>query len=160
MGLTAYNGSDIPVMGKCVARINKGKMRDIPVLFVVADTKSPPILGLKTSVNLNLIHRIMDVRKEEQDETSTRKEYASSIEFLKEYEECFGELGCLPNKHHICIDPNIKPVINPSRRVPITLQNKLKAELDQGWGHALGHRHHDTKCKLCEIAIGTTTTRS
>ena len=55
--LTAYNGSSIPVKGKCIATIDY-KHKKLPVMFIVADTNSMPILGLKTSSNMNLIKRV------------------------------------------------------------------------------------------------------
>ena len=44
--LTAYNGSDIPVIGKCIVRLKNEHIPEVPVLFVIADTVSPPIIGL------------------------------------------------------------------------------------------------------------------
>ena len=40
-------------------------------------------------------------------------------------------MGTLPKVHHIHVDPDIKPVVHPPRRVPIALHAKLKAELDR-----------------------------
>ncbi|CAB4013856.1 Hypothetical predicted protein [Paramuricea clavata] len=51
--------------------------------------------------------------------------------FISEFECCFGELGTLPKVHKIVIDPSVPPVIHPPRRVPITIQPKLKEELDR-----------------------------
>ena len=58
--LKAYNGSSIPVLGRCVTLV-KHKNRTVPVLFIVADTTSPPILGLTTSENLNLIKKVLKI---------------------------------------------------------------------------------------------------
>ena len=76
--LSAYNGTEIPVSGKCLAKI-KHKNTVTHVLFIVTDTKSSPILGLKTSSNLNLIKRAMKVDSHAQD-------------YFKSYGDCFGEL--------------------------------------------------------------------
>ena len=46
--LTAYNGTPIPVSGKCIGRL-KLKDRTVNVLFIVVDSDSVPILGLNTS---------------------------------------------------------------------------------------------------------------
>ena len=43
----------------------------------------------------------------------------------------FSEIGCLPGLHHIEIDKNVKPVIDIPRRVPATLPQRIKAELDR-----------------------------
>ena len=55
--LSAYNGTPVKVVGKCILYVrHKGK--SYPVLFHVAETNSTPILGLKTSLRLNLIKRV------------------------------------------------------------------------------------------------------
>ena len=45
--LFAYDGSEIPVVGKCIARLKPKGNTDYPVQFVIVSTKSCPILGLK-----------------------------------------------------------------------------------------------------------------
>ena len=118
--LTAYNGTDIPVKGSCLLKIQR-KRSCIPVLFIVADIDSPPIVGLKTSSHLNLIKRVMNITKEK----------IVLPEFLKEYNDCFGEIGCLRETHHIVIDPEVPPVIHPPRRLPATIQEKLYTEIQR-----------------------------
>ena len=61
--LTAYNGTDIPVLGQCVAHVKYKNKHTFPVLFIVADTKSAPISGLPTSEKLNLIKRVLTVEE-------------------------------------------------------------------------------------------------
>jgi len=73
--------------------------------FIVTKTPSMPILGVKSSKTLNLVKRIHGVTQE-------------LPEFLNEYNSCFG-------------DPNIQPVIHAPRRIPMTIQVKLKVELDK-----------------------------
>ena len=46
--LTAYNGTDIPVRGSCIARIDY-KRSSIPVLFNVADIDLSPVIGFKNT---------------------------------------------------------------------------------------------------------------
>ena len=62
--LTAYNGMNIPVIGKCTLQIHhKDAIHSVP--FIVTDTRSPSLLGLQTSVDLNLIKRIWMVNANE-----------------------------------------------------------------------------------------------
>ena len=49
--LTAYSGTDIPILEKCVAHVKYKNKRTVLALFIVADTKSTPIIGLRTSEN-------------------------------------------------------------------------------------------------------------
>ena len=115
--LSAYNGTEIPVSGKCLAKI-KHKNTVTHVLFIVADTKSSPALGLKTNSNLDLIKRVMKIDSHAQD-------------YFKSYGDCFGELGTLPGVHHIVTDPNVPPVANTPRRIPIAMMDPLKRELQR-----------------------------
>ena len=85
------------------------------VLFNVAEISSPPILGFKTSTWLDLIRRDMKVH------------YLP--DFYVNYSNCFGEIGCLQDKHRIVVDNNIPPVISPSRRILASLKSKLSEEL-------------------------------
>ena len=57
--LSAYNGESIPVKGKVVVHIEKGKNKSFPVQFIVVPMKSNLIIGLKTCERLNLIKRVM-----------------------------------------------------------------------------------------------------
>ena len=119
--LTAYNGTNIPVAGRCIVQIAHKKDRKVLVMFIVAETSSPPILGLSTCENLNLIKRVMVVKSKEKQLPS----------FIFEFESCFGELGTLPKVYKIVVDPSVSPVVHHPRRVPIAIQPKLKEELDR-----------------------------
>ena len=116
--LTAYDGGGITVKGKCVAFVKTEANKAYPVQFFVVHTKSPPIIGLETCQNLNLIKRVLSL-----DDKNSH--------FFDNYEDVFGELGCIPGEYHIDVDPNIKPVVHPARRVPFALKEKLKAELNR-----------------------------
>ena len=52
---------------------------------------------------------------------------------LKEmYPECFGSAGMFKDfEYEIKVDPKVKPVVHALRRVPIALQPKLEAGLDE-----------------------------
>ena len=115
--LTAYNSTKIPVLGKCILRVlHKGKM--VPIMFILAETDSMAILGLDTCEKLNLVKRILLVNKVNPD-------------IMQEFSGCFGEIGTLPKIDHIHVNPEVKPVVHPPRRVPVALHQKLKAELDR-----------------------------
>ncbi|XP_052819930.1 uncharacterized protein K02A2.6-like [Mya arenaria] len=48
---------------------------------------------------------------------------------LKKYKEVFDGIGLLAGECKIHIDPTVQPVVHPSRKVPIALQEKVKDEL-------------------------------
>ena len=59
--LTAYNGSQIPVIGQCEGKVNyRGK--NVNLIFIVSSSKSAPISGQDSSVKLKLIQRVMNIR--------------------------------------------------------------------------------------------------
>ena len=102
MKLSAYNGTEIPVAGKCITSI-KHNNQTVNVLFIVVETDSVPILGLNTSEKLNLIKRIYKINGNSQPDVSIQKEFS----------DCFGEIVCLQRTHHIEVRDNVKPVIAP-----------------------------------------------
>ncbi|KAL9973467.1 hypothetical protein ACROYT_G019932 [Oculina patagonica] len=50
---------------------------------------------------------------------------------LDEFNDLFEGLGELEGEHHIEINPKVKPVIHPPRKVPFTILPKLKHELER-----------------------------
>ena len=115
--LSAYNGTNIPVEGSCILYVENNK--SYPILFIVADIDSQPILGLKTSRQLNLIQRIMKIEKEE------------IPNYINKFDDCFGNMGCLGEKYHVVVDKNVPPVVNPPRRIPVALKERVEKELDR-----------------------------
>ena len=113
--LTAYNGTSIDVAGKCILRV-KHRNKIFPVLFIVDDTKSTPILGLRACTRLNLIQRIFGIND-------------SYPSFRSEFEGCFGEIGTLPKEYHIVTDLNVPPVVDAVHKLPHKLREDLQNEL-------------------------------
>eukprot|EP00794_Sanderia_malayensis_P014552 gene14552-16054_t len=118
--LSAYNGTEIPVAGKCITSI-RHKSKTVNVLFIVVETGSVPILGLNTSEKLNLIKRIYTINDTSQ----------ADVPFEKEFSDCFGKIGCLERTHHIEVKEDVKPVISPIRKIPLALKSRLKEELER-----------------------------
>ena len=112
--LSAYNGRNITVKWQCTLDIQHcGK--NVPLLFIVADTNSLPIIRLNSSKRFNLINRILSIFN------------SQKRNFLNVYKECFGEIGTLPKIHRITIDQNIALVVTPA----IALLDKVKLELER-----------------------------
>ena len=118
--LSAYNGTEIPVAGKCITSI-KHKNQTVNVLFIVVETDLALILGLNTSEKLNLIKRIYKINGNSQPIVSIEREFS----------DCFGEIGCLQRTHYIELKDNVTPVIAPIRKIPLALKSKLKEELQR-----------------------------
>ena len=60
--ISAYNGINIPVEGCCTLCIAYC-ITSMPILFYVADNDSPPILGLKTSKNVDWIRSVIKISR-------------------------------------------------------------------------------------------------
>ena len=94
--------------------------RCIPILFIVVDSDSIPILGLNTCDKLNLIKKVYQISHD-----------VNSDSIQDEFSDCFGEIGCLNKIHHIEIRDDVKPVVVPVRKIPYALKSKLKEELQR-----------------------------
>ena len=62
---------------------------------------------------------------------ASRPKIKDKEHLVEMYPECFdGTVGCFEDyTYHITVDPNVKPVIHASRRVPLEIMAKLNAEL-------------------------------
>ena len=85
--------------------------------FMLVEQDLPPILGLKSCLELELVQGIYSLKEE-----SLESEYADVFEGL-------GEISGVQRK--IKIDPNATPVIQPPRRVPVALREPVKEELQR-----------------------------
>ena len=124
--LIAYSGDEIPTLGQvhlpCVI-VNKTYI--LP--FFVVKKQVSSILGLKSSMELGLLTLNHVHSIEEQINNHLTKDT-----ILKKYPDLFnGELGELPVIYKMRLDPEVKPVVCPPRRVPVALQDQVKDELDR-----------------------------
>jgi hypothetical protein len=121
MVLTAYGGTRVTVLGQADFTVEASGRKPVKMKFVIADAE-PPILGLKGMLQLNLVQRIDSVDNESYDQNKV----------LLDYAELFtDELGCLPYVHRFVLNPNAIPVVHAARRVPITLLEPVKKELQR-----------------------------
>jgi len=114
--LMAFNSNKISTLGKSTIKCFY-KQKYYLIEFFIVDFSCNTILGLETSNNLNLISRINVINN------------SKEISILDEYEDLFEGLGCLPITYHIHLDTNIQPKIDPPRRVPFNMYDKLESEL-------------------------------
>jgi len=115
--LMAFNSNKISTLGKSTIKCFY-KQKYYLIEFYIVDFSCNTILGLETCNNLKLIHRINVINN------------SKEISILDEYEDLFKGLGCLPITYHIYLDANIQPKIDPPRRVPFKIYDKLESELD------------------------------
>ncbi|KAI8511855.1 hypothetical protein Bbelb_109550 [Branchiostoma belcheri] len=117
--LYGYGNVPLEVRGKCRLTCSyKGKSGVLEFYIVRAD--AAPVLSLKACLSLQLIKLVLTVQ-----ETQT----AQSI--LEEYKDVFEGIGQLPGEHTIQLDHSVPPKVHPPRRIPVSLRDPLKAELDR-----------------------------
>ncbi len=127
--LSAYNGSTLDSVGYCnlsCKRTNNDQSDFCHnVGFHVVNTQSPPILGLDTCLDLDLVKLTFSV--ETCDAAPLTKQTV-----LSEYADIFNGIGMFSGECtiHLHVDPSAKPVVHPPRRVPVALRDRLKQELD------------------------------
>nr|XP_039256275.1 uncharacterized protein LOC120332995 [Styela clava] len=100
----------------CVPCEHKGFTKHIDIMIVKQDV--PSVLGLNACISLNLIKRIDNLQN------------CNKVEDA--FSDIFDDLGVIDNfVHKIQLKTDVKPIINPPRRVPVALRELLKAELNR-----------------------------
>lgn len=117
--LTGYGGNKLPVAGKCTLPCTlKGKTHMCEFTIVDLPT-AEPILGLKDCVNLDVVRLIRSVNKTDEKP------------IMEEYKDVFEGIGCLADPYHIQTKADVTPVVHAPRKIPVTLTNRLKEELQR-----------------------------
>ncbi|KAK0148890.1 hypothetical protein N1851_010688 [Merluccius polli] len=116
--LSTYTGDKIHVKGKCNWTV-KYKKKTFVLEFIVVKKDSKPILGIQACEQMGLIKRVMALNK------------GDKMDIFKEYADVFKGIGCLEGEHTIQIDASVTPKVHPPRKVPVTLREKLRTELNR-----------------------------
>ena len=119
----------MPVTGKATLNVKlRGKTH--PVKFQIIEHPATPVIDLQTCHDLKLVKRVssVDTQREENLSSDTNQDVN---EILKKYEDVFDGIGCLEGTYRIKIDPTVRPVVHPGRKIPLTQREKVKEELDR-----------------------------
>ncbi|KAK2701583.1 hypothetical protein QYM36_019776, partial [Artemia franciscana] len=100
--LTSYCGSKIPVRGVCKLSCKHKSSKAETLPFLIVETDSVPILGFQSSIDLNIVKLVLNVR-----------------------------IGKLDGECHLYLKDDPVPTAYPARRIPSSLRGKLEAELKQ-----------------------------
>ena len=116
--LRAHGGHRVTHVRKCQLECSVNG-RNKQCEFYIANSESPPILGLSMCENLGLITRgVKGV------EAVTTESINST------YKDVCNGLDCFEEPHHIVVKQDTVPMKEPPRRVPFRLQDRLKLKLD------------------------------
>ncbi|UYV76723.1 K02A2.6-like, partial [Cordylochernes scorpioides] len=114
-------GHEIKIKG--IATLNcKTKNKTESLEFFIADGYYQPILGIEAIEKLSLIKKCDAVQTEQNN---------SAKEILNRHKNIFEGIGRLPIEHKIRLKENATPVIAPSRKIPFSIREKVKAELER-----------------------------
>nr|XP_022336145.1 uncharacterized protein LOC111132611 [Crassostrea virginica] len=122
--LFAYGSQEpLKVAGIFTATV-KYKQTVIPdVEFVVLDGKGQALLGRDTALRLGVLQIVSSVSEAVNTDNRT---------VFDKYPDCFEGVGKLKSfQLEIPIDPDVDPVIQPMRRIPYSLRDKLSKKLDE-----------------------------
>ena len=92
------------------------KDKYFPLEIQIVDQDVQPVLGLKSSIDLNLVNRVYTVNNQ-----STE----SAEGMLDKHDHLFHGIGSLPAMYDIKIDPSIPSIVASPRRIPHTLRDKV-----------------------------------
>ena len=98
--------------------------------FFVVNANVTPILGRDSSIGMKLV-QIMDsdtIHKVSESSGLPAKLTQDSV--LKEFTDVFVGLGELEGEYIIHTNPDIPPVVHPPRKLPISMHDTVKKELD------------------------------
>lgn len=118
--LRVWNEEEVHPEGKCRIIIRNAKNRKkYSVEFIVVKEKLTPILSKKASEQMDLL--------------TVNYENIKAVKcdnVIDEFQDVFGEeLGVLPGKVRLTVDPQAKPVAVANCRVPISIKEKVKQKL-------------------------------
>ncbi|KAL9967931.1 hypothetical protein ACROYT_G026243 [Oculina patagonica] len=123
--LVMWNGTRVKPMGTCALLVvNPRNSTKYKVRFLVVKENLTPLLGLNATEKMGLL-------------TVHKENFVSVVENLEDdlvvkYADVFDNgLGKLPGKVHLQVDPACQPVILPARKVPVSVREKFKVELQR-----------------------------
>jgi hypothetical protein len=128
--LTMYNGTIMRPIGKCKLKCTRGGSQHT-LEFEVVDSDVKPLLSAETCQKLQFLQVLVNDKHDIDTVVHEEMSVNACSNIFQEYADVFEGIGCLEGSYHIEIDPSAKPIIHPPRRVPVTLKDSLKKELDR-----------------------------
>ena len=140
--LVAYGGSKVQHMGIVTISCSYDN-KEIKTNLYVTETPGPAIIGVPTATDQDLLKFNLEI-KEHPERTTTapnpsqsaqpkncKKQIQTKRDLIAQYPDCFKGTGKFKGDYHITLDPSVPPVVHPPRRVPLSLKDDVKKELDE-----------------------------
>lgn len=174
--LTSYSGNRINCLGSINLGVGKASQTDyISQKFYVVDVQGPAVLGLPTSELLGLVQLNIDGINSHDSHTACDQPDLSKVKVVHEvhhipppgttinsvedlkhwFPDCFDGIGCFEGEETLHIKSDATPFIDPPRRCPIHLRDKIKDELQrmQDMGIIRPVTNHTDWCSSLTYAI-------
>ena len=136
--LHGYGGQSLNTLGVCDLECTHKGDRQL-LQFHVVDARAPPLLGLRTCVDMNLVQLVLSIDEQEvgirEYDTSGNDPAINAL--ISEYADIFEGIGEFPGEHNISLQPGAEPAIHASRTVAVSIRDKVKAELDRMESHGI-----------------------
>ena len=131
--LKMHNHSSAVPVGKVMLGVERGNKKHYLHIFIMK-LKVMSILGKSSCVGMKLV-KILTVHPVDTGTKANTSGLLSTEQMmndpiLSQYIDVFNGLGALPGEYTIQVKPDVVPVINPPRRLPVALRNIVKAEVD------------------------------
>ena len=122
--LVAYGGDTLTTLGSVNLEVYLLSISH-NLQFHFINKPVTPLLGLMSSLSFNFIQLHSEVH-----EVDTPDTFRAAM--LGEYQDLFqGDLGNIPIVYKMKLDANVTPVIRPSHRIPLAMEESVKRELER-----------------------------
>lgn len=124
--LVAYGGSLINTLGSVSLQCQlAGQQYSLP--FHMVERNVQPLLGLLACLHMKLV-----TLSDEVHQLTVNRDTNLQHRIFTEYADLFkDELGKLPVTYSMKLDPDAHPVVRQARRIPVAMQDSVKAELQR-----------------------------
>ena len=122
------NTSECP-LGRAMLSVSRNG-RKHHLRFFIVNSNVMPILGRDSSIGMKLVQIIDSDAIHKVSESSGLPTKLTQDGVLKEFTDVFEGLGELEGEHIIHTNPDISPVVHPPRKLPISIHDTVKKELD------------------------------
>ena len=124
--LVAYGGTRIETSGivtlPCLL-----KEQHLSLPFFIVDRAVQPLLGFRACMDMGVVKMSPDVH---QVSVESNTDFSSQV--FTQFKDLFSmELGELPVTYSMTLDPSIQPMVRPAHRIPVAMQERVKAELER-----------------------------
>ena len=110
--------------GKRQLQLTDRQVEVISLTFEVLETKHHTLLSIDSCLELHLLsYEVESVCLAE------APQKVSKEQLLKDYQDAFSGLGCLPGEYCIGLDPAVPPVQNQPRRIPYKMKKAIEEKL-------------------------------